>query len=203
MTNYTETESQFLIGEYNNTGFLRTTDPASITIESDTLPNGEWIFDTDVSFGVLNTTVGTGNLSTQAYFDVSNSTFNQLKIASNFDGILLPEDQLYQVQDYLNEWSNDIWECSESHDAFCYAPVWCNAFSGEENSSYNYTDVNFRFKFKGSTNADTYIRIPLYAFMRDGNDTQNPSCNLMVYKLRSYASSNPDLQLIVGQSLFQ
>ena len=63
LTNYTETTSQFLIGDYNNTGFMRQSEPANLTVSQDTLPNGEWIFDADVSFGVLNTTIGTGNLS--------------------------------------------------------------------------------------------------------------------------------------------
>jgi len=42
---------------------MRQNDPASLTISQDTLPNGEWIFDATISFGVLNTTIGTGNLS--------------------------------------------------------------------------------------------------------------------------------------------
>lgn len=67
---------------------------------------------------------------------------------SNYGGIGIAKPQWISITDTLNRWSGDIWVCKNRRSGYCYAPVWCTAFTGEENSSYNYTDVNFKIKFK-------------------------------------------------------
>lgn len=55
---------------------------------------------------------------------------------------------------------------------FCTAPVWCNEFSGEGNASYNYTDYDFKIVFNGNTT--NFIKIPLFALMRNSATSTHP-----------------------------
>lgn len=140
-----------MVGNYNSTEFLSTTSPPdSVSVET-TAADNQWVFNAQIYFGVYNTTLGTGDNATQAYDMLTNTSYNTAKLATNYGGIGMPPALVDQVRTTLNSWSNDIWTCGKTENNYCSAPVWCNAFNGEENSSYNYTDVNFKIKLSLSS----------------------------------------------------
>ena len=75
-----------------------------------------------------------------------------------------------------------LWNCTNEQGGICSAPVWCESFAGGYQSSYNYTDVNFKIKFTLDNEEDVYIRLPIYALMRSNVDRSVPRCDLLVYK---------------------
>lgn len=80
----------------------------------------------------------------------------------------------------LNSVSGDIWKCTNSRGGYCYAPVWCKTFNGDQYASWNYTDYGFKIYF--DTNETYYTKIPLTAVMRNGDDPDQPRCNLLIYQ---------------------
>lgn len=80
----------------------------------------------------------------------------------------------------LNAFSGNIWQCNKNRGGYCQAPVWCETFNGDEYSSWNYTDYDFKVNF--TTNQTFYTRLPLMSFMRNGDNSSQPTCNLMIYR---------------------
>lgn len=103
------------------------------------------------------------------------------------------------MTDYLNAFSNDIWDTKNSWGYYPTAPVWCETFNGDSYSSYDYSGVNFRLNF--TSNQEYYVRVPLFALMRNGPKDEDPICNLLVFQtnVRSFYSS----QVIFGEALLQ
>jgi hypothetical protein len=57
-----------------------------------------WIFNASVSFGIVNTTIGTGpDQATQAYKLLTNDTYNAVQMESNFGGLGLAKVQWKNV----------------------------------------------------------------------------------------------------------
>lgn len=103
--NYTGAPNEILLGDYNRSIYVNDSSPTMNVTSVD--PN-EWIFNVEFSFGVVNTSLGMANAS-RAYSVLSNSTYNQVRMETNYGGLGLAVVQYKQFIDILNNWSNQIW----------------------------------------------------------------------------------------------
>lgn len=94
--------------------------------------------------------------------------------------------------------SNNIWNCPNKRGAFCTAPVWCDTFNGQNYSSYDYVNYNFRFNFTNATTED-YLRVPLMTLMRNDPNAGAPTCQLLIYQLNS--NSQWSKWMIIGDAI--
>jgi len=76
--------------------------------------------------------------------------------------------------------TGNIWNCEDKYGYFCYAPVKCEAFNGDEHASYDLSDYDFKIAF--SSNDKTYLRIPLLSLMRNSQAVDS-QCNMLIYYL--------------------
>lgn len=106
--------------------------------------------------------------------------YDQAWVTLGHPGIGLPQPVYEKFVETLQEISGTIWNCEYKYGYFCYAPVTCETFIGEENSSYNLTDYDFKIVF--GSQEGSYLRVPLLSMMRN-SQTVNSQCNMMVYYL--------------------
>jgi hypothetical protein len=185
--------SQVIVGDYNISDFIN---PTSNQLIVQTNADNMWVFNVTVGIGLTNTT---GENVTEYYTTLTNSTYNQTLIETAFPGISLGASQYTLVTTLLNNISYNLWQCKNTRGGYCSAPVWCETFNGDEYSSWNYTDYGFKFQF--TSNSTYYVKVPLFAFMRNGPDPQKPTCNMLIF--RQSATNNQSPWIILGDAFLQ
>jgi hypothetical protein len=93
----------------------------------------------------------------------------------------------------------NLFKCNANRGGYCTAPVWCETFNGDEYASWNLTDIGFKIVF--TANQTYYVKVPLFAFMRNGANPLKPTCNILMYATAPYYSSSP--WIILGDAFLQ
>ncbi len=79
--NMTNVTSQVIVGDYNITDFINVT---SNQINIRTNANSSWVFNLTMGFGLTNTS---GEIVTEYYTNLTNSTYNEVLIETAYPGI--------------------------------------------------------------------------------------------------------------------
>lgn len=174
LSNY-KVGSQMMIGDYNFKNWYNAQYPLPVDIKTKE-GSAQWDHTLDqFAFGFYN-----ANSGTESYHNLTTDTYNEGLFSIGHPGIGLPSPIFTPFVEMLQELTNNIWTCTEKYGYFCTAPVKCSTFTGEEGSSYDLTDYNFKVIYTSGN--DTYVRVPILSLMRN-SQTVASQCNLMIYYL--------------------
>lgn len=187
--------SQLMIGDYNPSAWNNAENPIPMEATTDS-GSGNWTFALEqFAFGF---TEEVGSINTSSYVNMTQTGYDQAWMTLGHPGIGLPQPVFETFTQELQAVTNNLWRCEDKFGYFCYAPVTCETFIGEDNSSYNLTKYDFRIVF--DTQTDRYLRVPLLSLMRNAQ-TVDSQCNLLVYYLEpKYDMGN---NIVLGSAFFQ
>lgn len=187
--------SQLMIGDYNPSAWNNAENPYPMEATTDS-GSGNWTFALEqFAFGF---TEEVSSVNTSSYVNMTSTGYDNAWITLGHPGIGLPQPVFETFTQELQAVTNNLWNCEDRFGYFCYAPVTCETFIGEENSSYNLTKYDFRIVFE--TQTDRYLRVPLLSLMRNAQ-TVDSQCNLLVYYLEpKYDMGN---NIVLGSAFLQ
>lgn len=187
--------SQLMIGDYNPSAWNNAENPYPMEATTDS-GSGNWTFALEqFAFGF---TEEVSSVNTSSYVNMTSTGYDNAWVTLGHPGIGLPQPVFETFTQELQAVTNNLWNCEDRFGYFCYAPVTCETFIGEENSSYNLTKYDFRIVFE--TQTDRYLRVPLLSLMRNAQ-TVDSQCNLLVYYLEpKYDMGN---NIVLGSAFLQ
>jgi hypothetical protein len=134
-----------MIGNYDASQFRSTATPTPLDIT--TIPNkNAWSFDLDqFAFGKYEEN-DDGSEVTSSYYNLTTTgqNYSEALMTIAHPGIGLPSDLYVQFEEMIQNITSNIWVCKDKYGYYCYAPVKCDVFNGDENSSYDLTDYDFK-----------------------------------------------------------